>query len=201
MKSLISILLLLSFTVEAKNYILVGISGFGTRKDTEEFWQPSGAHDNLPRHKRISKTYKLVHYSKSKELDEVMSKIVCQGQKANGLIIMANSWGAGNAHKLMKKFEKKCNRGIDFLVMVDGVSKPLAPYGSFLKKPRAQKCVNFYQTMGAIRGTDIDSCKNHNFTRECVDREYGGVDCHIYTEWAGTNRGAQLILNYIDSNP
>ncbi|EQC49796.1 hypothetical protein M901_2019 [Bacteriovorax sp. DB6_IX] len=184
--------------VLAKDFITVGVSGFGTRR-AENYWQPSGAHDNLPT-SGAYKSYKLVHYAKKKELQQIVDNFECskgkKGRKDLGLIVMANSWGSYKAIKLTKMYKKACGEEIDLFIMVDGVKKPIAAQGI---RPKAKKCVNFYQTRGVVRGKAIKGCENHDMTKYCYDSD-SGVQCHIRVEWSGTADGAQIIRDYIYSN-
>lgn len=175
----------------AKDYVLVGVSGFGTRR-AENAWQPSGAHENLPY--AGYKRFELVHYSKKSELQAVVDEFKCTYKKASrpnlGLIIMANSWGSGKAIKLSKMFEKQCDETADLFVMVDGFKKPFLPQG---RKPVAKRCINYYQTKGLIRGKSIKGCNNNDLTKKLCPKGVGGIECHIKVEWSGTARGSKII--------
>lgn len=178
---------------QANSYIVVGISGFGTRRPDNP-WQPSGAHENLPFVSAVEKTYRLVHYSKKKEVDEVLENFRCsgasQGRPNLGLILVINSWGAGLGDKLARRYEKECGTKADVVVLVDGVAKPV---GAFSKKIPSKQCLNYYQTKGLVRGRSIEGCDNKNLTRECERYGYGPVQCHIYVEWEGTSRAQRLL--------
>lgn len=182
-------------TTAPESYIVVGVSGFGTRRP-ENAWQPSGAHENLPLVSSVEKTYRLVHFAKKSELDEVMDEFSCsKGKQARdglGLVLVINSWGAGVAHKLAVRYHKECGRLVDHVVLVDGVAKPVGP---FRKSFPTLSCLNFYQTKGVIRGRAIDGCKNQNLTPLCEQQGRGAIDCHIYVEWEGTARARAILEN------
>ena len=174
-----------------QRYILVGVSGFGTGEDGEG--QPSGAHDNLPILANVAETYRLTHGGPSEKLDEVMANFQCQAghQKAEnlGLIIMANSWGAGKATKLAKRYAEECGQEVELFVMVDGINKPIPT--SFSKTPKARRCINYYQRSSTLKGNEIKGCENHDLSYQC---QSGGLaHCHIEVEWAGTGLGADEI--------
>jgi len=195
---LLSLTCIIATQTLAKQYITVGVSGFGTRR-AENYWQPSGAHDNLPTNSAY-KSYKLVHYAKKKELKEIINNFNCKkgskGRKDLGLIVMANSWGSYKAIKLTKMYKKACGEEIDLFIMVDGVKKPLLAQGI---RPKAKSCINFYQTRGMVRGKAIKGCENHDYTKKCYKSD-SAVQCHIRVEWAGTNTGRRIINQYIYNN-
>ncbi len=178
---------------QPNSYIVVGISGFGTRRPDKP-WQPSGAHENLPLVSAVEKSYRLVHYSKKKEVDEVLENFRCrggrQGSQDLGLVLVINSWGAGLGYKLASRYEKECGRKTDVVVLVDGVAKPI---GAFSKRIPSKQCLNYYQTKGLVRGRSIEGCDNKNLTQECERFGYGPVQCHIYVEWEGTSRAQRLL--------
>lgn len=188
---IIGILLLLSSYSEAKEYVVVGVSGFGTRKE-ENAWQPSGAHENLPYYGNIRARFELVHYAKNPELENILNEFNCREGKSDpnlGLLIIANSWGSGKAHKLAKMYQRKCGDLVDAFYLVDGVSKPI---GAFNKDIPAKVCKNYYQTRGAVRGTAVRNCENTNMTNECdPNGAESAVQCHIFVEWEGTERAAR----------
>ncbi|OIQ16116.1 MAG: hypothetical protein BM556_15770 [Bacteriovorax sp. MedPE-SWde] len=197
MKSfLISLLCLVTFSeVIAKDFVLVGVAGYGTRRPGNE-WQPSGAHENLP-YGNAYKRFELVHYAKKKELKAIISEFNCKDGKQQsdlGLIVMANSWGSGKGIKLTKMYKKACGRKADLFIMVDGFKKPLLPQG---RKPVADKCYNFYQTKGIIHGKKIKTCVNYDLTDRRCPKGVGGIECHIRVEWTGTAYGADIINDYI----
>lgn len=190
--------MLISAYSEAKDFVLVGISGFGTRRP-ENAWQPSGAHENLPSYGKIFARHELVHYAKKDELRDILNDFECrngkQGRSDLGLIILANSWGSGTGHKLAKMYQKKCGQLVEAFYLVDGVAKPI---GSFKRDIPAKTCINFYQRKGAVRGTAQNNCTNTNYTDECERKGYGAVQCHIYVEWLGTELAAKhMIRNYL----
>ncbi len=199
MKNLIiftTLIFLISAISEAKDYVLVGISGFGTRK-AENAWQPSGAHENLPYKGRILARHELVHYAKNSELREVLETFEChkgkQEKEELGLIIMVNSWGSGKALNLAKMYQKECGQKIDALYMIDGVAKPI---GSFRREIPAKACRNYYQTKGMVRGTAQRNCENFDLTKRCEISGYNkGVDCHIYVEWKATEMAADHMMS------
>lgn len=178
-----------------ERFIVVGVSGYGTGEDGEG--EPSGAHDNLPMSADIAGTYRLTHGAKNSQLDEVLANFNCsngaQGTERLGLIIMANSWGAGKGNKLAKRYKEKCGREVELFVMVDGIAKPIpTAYG---KRPPSRRCVNYYQTRSTLRGKSIEGCENHDLEDRCTS---GGLaNCHIETEWIGTAMGAELIRDLI----
>lgn len=175
------------------SYIVVGVSGFGTRTP-DRAWQPSGAHDNLPEVSAVEKTYRLVHYAKKNEVSEVLENFRCSKGKQNakdlGLVVMINSWGSNVGYQLVKRYESECGRKADYVVMVDGVSKPI---GAFSKKIPAQRCLNYYQTKGFIHGKALEGCENKNLTQDCDDMGLSPVKCHIYVEWDGTSSARRLL--------
>lgn len=176
-------------------FILVGISGYGTGEDGRG--QPSGAHDNLPqKNPRIAATFKLTHKAKRKNFDSIIENFQCeqgsQGATRLGLVIMANSWGAGKAEKFARAYEQSCGRKASLVVMVDGVGKPLY---SFKKRPASEMCVNYYQTRSTIHGGPIEGCENINLGGICL--KAGLADCHIAVEWDGTARGAATIEAFL----
>lgn len=178
-----------------KCFILVGVSGFGTNEEGNA--QPSGAHDNLPFEQEIAATYKITHGAKNKRLDEVLAPFNCkegkQGQSQLALIIMANSWGAGKATKLARRYQKQCGKVAELFVMVDGINKPLPT--SFSQRPPALRCVNYYQDYSTLHGREIQGCENHNLRDSC--QSGGMANCHITVEWEGTAEGADLISRTI----
>ena len=184
-------------SVRPERYIVVGVSGFGTRRP-ENAWQPSAVHERLPSHYRIENSYKLVHFANQSEVNEVLEEFQCHDGKQNrkdlGLIIMANSWGSSKALKLAKKYSKLCGRSSDLFFMIDGVRKPLFANGT---KPKAQQCFSFYQRKGLVRGKAIKGCTNVDFTKKCNDMGYGAVNCHIYVEWEGARRASQLVNRFL----
>ncbi len=191
---------MLVFTLNtfAKDYVVVGVSGFGTRKPGHE-WQPSGAHDLLPRTGKIYSRFELVHYAKTSELQSVIDEFDCEDgkqKKSNlGLIILANSWGSNNGYKLAKMYQKQCGQLTDVFYLVDGVAKPI---GAFNKKIPAKQCFNAYQRKGAVRGNEIEGCVNYNFTKTCEKYGYKGTQCHIMTEWDGCKQFANhMNLNFL----
>lgn len=198
MKNLITLaalLFLINSFVEAKDYVLVGVSGFGTRRP-ENAWQPSGAHENLPSRGKIFSRHELVHYAKTHELRAILEEFECsngkKGREDLGLILLVNSWGSGKGHKLAKMYKKECGDLVDAFYLIDGVSKPI---GAFKRDIPAKVCRNFYQTKGAVRGRAQDNCTNFDLTRECDISGYkSGVDCHIYTEWQGSERAADHMM-------
>ena len=201
MKSMLMIFctILISQTM-AKDYIVVGVSGFGTNKTNQS--QPSGAHDFLPifAYGKVSNHYKLLHYSSNKELRNVISEFNCSNKKQYsnlGLIVMANSWGSGKAISLTKMYKKTCGRQADLFVMIDGVKKPYLAQG---KKPYATRCINYFQTKGIIRGKSIKGCENNDITSNACDSKDSGINCHIKVEWAGASYGRDRIRNFIRNN-
>lgn len=186
--------LLLGFSIEAKEFVVVGVSGFGTRRP-DNAWQPSGAHENLPYSGRIAARFELVHYAKTSELKEILKEFECEKgikQDRKGMIILANSWGSGKAHKLAKMYQKECGEKVDAFYLIDGVSKPI---GAFKRDIPAKVCKNYYQTKGAVRGTDQNNCENYNLTKDCERYGYGAVQCHIHVEWEGSERAAKHMRN------
>lgn len=179
-----------------RKFVLVGVSGFGTGENGKG--QPSGAHDNLPNDELISSTIRITHKTSSKELRAIATSI-CGGRTPSGvekpgLMIMANSWGAGAAGRLSKIYEETCREPVELFVMVDGVSKPIGPYR---KLPTARRCINYYQRLSTVRGNTIEGCENHDLSPSCSG---GGVaTCHIEVEWMGSARGAQEILKTVSS--
>ncbi|MCR9203689.1 MAG: hypothetical protein NXH75_03865 [Halobacteriovoraceae bacterium] len=190
--------LILGFAVEAKEFVVVGVSGFGTRKP-DNAWQPSGAHEKLPYSGKIAARFELVHYAKTRELKEILKEFECEKgikQDNKGMVILANSWGSGKAHKLAKMYLKKCGEMVDAFYLVDGVTKPI---GAFKRDIPAKVCINYYQTKGVVRGTDQKNCVNHNLTKECEARNYSAVQCHIHVEWEGAERSANhMRQNYLN---
>lgn len=195
-------ILLLSFLLTtqafAKDYIVVGVAGFATKKEGRG--QPSGVHDNLPtRASNIRQSFKLVHFSKKAELQEVIDQFDCidgkQREPNLGLIVMINSWGAGNGFKLTQMYQEQCGRIADAAYLVDGVSKPIGP---FSKAPIAKKCVSYYQTKGAVHGKAIEGCYSEDYTNRCEKLGYGPIQCHIAVEWWGSARAAdELKLSFL----
>lgn len=199
MKNLIvlaALLFLVNAYTEAKDYVLVGVSGFGTRRP-ENAWQPSGAHENLPSYGKIFARHELVHYAKKKELAAILEDFDCKDgfQKRTdlGLIILANSWGSGKAHKLAKMYQKECGQLVEIFYLIDGVSKPI---GSFKRDIPAKKCINYYQRKGAVRGTAQNNCSNTDYTDDCERLGYGAVQCHIYVEWKGSELAAKHMRKH-----
>jgi len=183
-------LLLSGVATAASRYVVVGVSGYGTGRDGRG--QPSGAHANLPQDSQFE-VHQLVHKASPAELSEVLQSFRCsngtQAEADLGLMIMANSWGAGKAVKLAQMYQAQCGRLPALFVMIDGVSKPI---GSFRKAIPAQRCVNFYQTASTIRGAAINGCENTDLTPVCGGR--GGLaTCHIMVEWEGSQRGSSLL--------
>jgi hypothetical protein len=178
-----------------ERFIVVGVSGFGTNEEGDG--EPSGAHDNLPLMSEIAGTYRLTHGANNARLDEVLSNFNCsggvQGTENLGLIIMANSWGAGKANKLARRYQERCGREVELFVMVDGINKPIpTAYG---KRPPARRCVNYYQRRSTLIGRAIEGCENHDLSQSCQD---GGIaECHIEVEWRGSALGAQLIRDQV----
>lgn len=200
-KLLFSLIISLFVTqATARNYILVGVSGFGTNNTTNS--QPSGAHDLLPdsAYGKISNTYKLIHFSPKKDLKEVINEFDCKNGKQEmdlGLIIMANSWGSSKGIKLSKMYKKSCSRGVDLFIMIDGVKKPIGAQG---RRPKAKRCINYYQTIGLIRGKPIKGCKNHDLTKAACQNVKNGIECHIEVEWQGATNGSKEIKKFIKNN-
>ncbi|GAB4011951.1 MAG: hypothetical protein Fur0010_07190 [Bdellovibrio sp.] len=184
--------------VQAKDYIVVGVAGFATKKEGRG--QPSGVHDHLPIHsKNVRQYFKLVHFSNKKELQEVVDQFDCregvQPDKNLGLILMINSWGAGNGEKLAEMYFKQCGRKADVVYLIDGVAKPIGP---FKRAPIAHKCFSFYQTKGVVHGEAINGCESTNYTEQCEHNNYGPIQCHIAVEWWGAQRAEREILkNYL----
>lgn len=199
MKNLITLavlLFLINSIAEAKDYVLVGISGFGTRRP-ENAWQPSGAHENLPSRGKIFSRHELVHYAKTRELQSILDEFECsdgkKGRDDLGLILLVNSWGSGKGHKLAKMYQEQCGDKVDAFYLVDGVAKPI---GAFKRDIAAKYCRNYYQTKGAVRGQAQDNCTNFDMTRECDISGYEkGVDCHIFVEWRGSEDAATHMIN------
>ena len=202
----IIIVILLSWLIVCENaysseapdsFIVVGISGFGTRRP-DQAWQPSGAHENLPIVSAVEKTYRLVHFAKSSELDAVVENFKCRNgaQKRTdlGLVLVINSWGAGIGNKLAKRYTKECGREVDYVVLVDGVAKPI---GAYSRSFPARNCTNFYQTRGLVHGRAIKNCQNHNLTPSCEKLGLGPVECHIFVEWEGTARAQRTLENIL----
>lgn len=194
--TLLALLFLISSYSEAKDYVVVGISGFGTRR-TENAWQPSGAHENLPHRGRIYARHELVHYAKTRELREILEVFECsdgkKGRDDLGLLLLVNSWGSGKAHKLAKMYQKQCGELVDAFYLIDGVAKPI---GAFKRDIPAKVCRNYYQTKGMVRGTAQDNCQNFDLTPQCDISGYEkGVDCHIFVEWRGSEHAADHMLN------
>ncbi len=193
-----ALLFLISAYTDAKDYVLVGVSGFGTRRP-DNAWQPSGAHENLPRFGNIYARHELVHYAKTRELRAILEDFDCQDgvqrKRDLGLIIVANSWGSGEGHKLAKMYQKNCGQLVEAFYLVDGVAKPI---GSFKRDIPAKTCFNYYQRKGAVRGTAQDNCANTDYTNQCESRGYGAVQCHIWVEWLGTELAAEhMMKNYL----
>jgi hypothetical protein len=199
--TLLALLFLISSYTEAKDYVVVGISGFGTRRP-ENAWQPSGAHENLPDYGNIFARHELVHYAKKRELQEIIDYFNCKdglkGRQDLGLLILVNSWGSGKAHKLAKMYNKQCGELVDSFYIVDGVSKPI---GAFKREVPAKECRNYYQTKGLVRGTDIPGCENHDLTKQCdITGHSGGVECHIFVEWRGSKVARDHMLrNFLNT--
>lgn len=175
-----------------ERYVVVGVSGFGTDRDGKG--QPSGAHDNLPVDRvHITETVLLTYHADKQELHSVLTRFQCdrgmQGESDLGLMIMANSWGAGKAVKLAKLYSETCGRSADLFVMVDGVAQPLS---SWKKAPIAKRCVNYYQRRSTVHGGAIEGCINHDVSSVC-GRDAGVATCHIIIEWDATTRGASLM--------
>jgi hypothetical protein len=190
-------ILLCTKSIFAKDYVVVGISGFGTNRSAKNS-QDSGAHNNLPYSGNIYKRIELVHNASNKEMLKVLNLFNCKNGKKRqniGFLIMVNSWGARKANQLAKQFEKKCGEKVDAFYMIDGVSKPL---GAYSKKPSANKCYNYYQTKGLVRGNEIIGCKNKNLTQKCGNA--GGIECHILTEWEGTYMARSHMIDNFLSN-
>ena len=128
-------------------YVVVGVSGLGTDRDGKG--QPSGAHDNMPVDRsHIFQTILLTYHANKNELEGALRDFRCdsgsQVEENLGLMIMANSWGAGKGCKLAKLYNETCGREVDLFVLVDGVSQPTA---SWKKKAITQRCVNYYQRL------------------------------------------------------
>ncbi|MEC7275111.1 MAG: hypothetical protein VXV96_02235 [Bdellovibrionota bacterium] len=199
MKKLTSVFLfLLCAATLATEYVVVGVSGFGTRKP-ENAWQPSAAHDLLPTMGKIYSQHKIVHYAKTVELQEIVDEFECNEGKQQRddlkLIVLVNSWGSGKGHKLAQMYKKQCGQLAEAFYIVDGVKKPIGP---FKKKILANSCYNIYQRKGAVRGNKIKGCENINLTSECDVLGYGGVKCHIHAEWTGGQHFADHMReNYL----
>lgn len=191
-------LLILSFVLSAnamaKDYIVLGISGFGTAREGKG--QPSGVHDNLPIHgSNVRQYFKLVHKASTKELQEVIDQFDCRnGKQADpqlGFILMVNSWGAPKGYKISEMYQKQCGRKIDIAYSIDGVTKPIGP---FKKAPIAQQCFSYYQSKGAIHGVALNGCTNVEYTDSCNRSSYGPIQCHIAVEWWGSERAKNELL-------
>lgn len=179
-----------------KQYIMVAVSGFGTRRPDRP-WQPSGVHERIPVHADLVQSYELVHYAKKNELEAIVEEFQCRdGKKGRdlGLIITANSWGSSKAYKLAKLYQKKCSDKADLFYVIDGVAKPI---GAFGKTPPAKKCFSFYQRKGLVRGKAIDGCLNEDYTSLCKKRGLGPVQCHIHVEWEGASRARSEIIKFL----
>lgn len=196
MKCLFIILsFVISFQLSAKEFIVVGISGFATKRDGKG--QPSGVHDHLPIHSKFVRNYfKLVHFSKKSELQEVIDQFNCRDGKQTennlGLILMINSWGAKNGERLAQMYFDQCSQKAEVAYIIDGVAKPI---GAFGKAPIAKKCFSFYQTKGAVRGKAIEGCHSEDYTEKCERAGLGPVQCHISVEWWGSQRAEREINN------
>jgi len=188
----ITFFILAALSINAKEYVLVGISGFGTRDSNDVFWQPSGAHENLPY--GSYKRFELVHYSKKAALQNVIDVFQCHLKKESrpdlGLIVIANSWGSRKALKLSEMFNRQCKDRTELFIMVDGYKKPFLPQN---KKPVAKKCLNYYQTKGVVRGMSIKGCQNYDLTKKMCPPHVKGIECHINIEWEGTKRAKEMI--------
>lgn len=189
---------LISASTLAKDYVVVGISGFGTRRP-ENAWQPSGAHERLPYSGKIAARFELVHYAKTNELNEILNEFICEkGIKEDnkGLILMVNSWGSNKGLKLAKMYQKKCGEKVDAFYLIDGVAKPI---GAFKKDIPAKFCRNYYQTRGVVRGTAQNNCENFDLTDDCARNGItSAVNCHIHVEWTGASKSAQhMRSNFI----
>jgi len=193
-KTLFLLTLLLSIETLAKDYVVVGVAGFGTGRPGEG-GQISGVHDFLPN--TAYAAYKLVHYAKDSELQEVIDEFKCTAgiqQKENlGLIIMANSWGAGNAVKLADMYSKQCGNLTELFVMIEGIGKF---FDKKTKSAKVKRCINYYQTKDIIRGNEMDGCENIDMTYSCT--LVGGLYCHVEVEWnASIDAKYEIIRNYL----
>jgi len=182
----------------SERFIVVGVSGFGTNEEGDG--EPSGAHDNLPVMGEIAGTYRLTHGARQARLNEVLANFNCsagqQGTPNLGLIIMANSWGAGKANKLARQYQERCGREVELFVMVDGINKPIPT--AFGRRPPSRRCVNYYQRRSTLIGKAIEGCENHDLGESCQD---GGIaECHIEVEWRGSAMGAELIEERVLGN-
>lgn len=177
-------------------YVVVGVSGFGTGPDGKG--QPSGAHDNLPLQRgAIASVHRLTHSGSRTEYQEILAPFQCvSGQQASGdhrLIIMANSWGAGRGVDLARRYQRECGRQVELFIMVDGIQRHTT--FSFGTKPPAVRCLNYYQRLSTVRGRAIEGCENEDMSNEC---QRGGLgDCHIQIEWDGTALGEGHILETV----
>ena len=177
---------------DERRFVLIGVSGFGTGEDGKG--QPSGVHDNLPSHERISSTLRITHGTSEKRLREIVNNIcggrTSTGVKPPGLMIMANSWGAGAATKLSRIYQETCGEPVELFVMVDGVKKPIGPH---TKPPVAKRCINYYERRSTVRGNAIVGCENQDLSNTCSGG--GMATCHIEVEWEGSSRGAREVLS------
>ena len=194
MTKILALMLMLTTSYAfSKDYVLVGVSGYGTGENGKG--QPSAAHYYLPPHKRIVETHKLVHQVSSKDLDALVESLNCREPNAPGLIIMANSWGSTQAHKLSVKYEELCGTPVDLFIMIDGVKKPIGP---FKKTPVANKCINYYQRKSTIKGGPIEGCDNYDLSATCEKAKVAA--CHIDIEWLGGSKGASDIYDFLFQN-
>lgn len=184
-----------SIETPIKRYVVVGVSGFGTNEEGNG--QPSGAHELLPVMTEIAARYELTHGAKNRRLDEVLENFNCtnriQGSENLGLIIMANSWGAGKAAKLARRYEQRCGQQVELFIMVDGINKPIPT--SYGRRPPSRRCVNYYQDYSTLHGKEIEGCENHNLREACLSG--GMANCHITVEWEGARNGAELITRIV----
>ncbi len=190
------------------SYLLVAVSGFKTgrdKADSENIFsnkigkgsEDSGVWSNInKRHKKISNTVYLTHYSKNSELDSVMRLTLDENgecKKSQGLIMMVNSWGAKMSQKLAERYLKKCGTLPDLTILVDGILKPTT--AAYTDSILAFNCVNYYQLVSKLHGNTIENCKNHEVG---FNRKSDLFNAHIETEWYGSDKAQQLIEKYLN---
>jgi len=175
-------MLLVSPTFAESRYVHVAVSGLGTKADGTG--QASGIHDYTPSHLAIQQTYKVVHGVGQSKLKEIVQSLKCKTSEAKKLIITANSWGADAAYRLALLYKKHCHQTVEIFGLVDGVAKPLSPFNKVIP---AKKCLNYFQTMGPLRGKKLEGCENIDMTESICGhiQEKITFDCHINAEWYG----------------
>lgn len=195
-------------TADSSKFIVIGVAGFSTKKENPENLESNllsrRGHDSgawslpLPRNShRIEKTLFLTHHRINGEMRQILQLFSKGEQGCNpdlGLILVGNSWGSAKTQRIAAAYADHCGKPADLVIITDGILKPLMI--PFSRPIVAETCINFYQVISRLNGTEIEGCENILVDESAVALN-GNFAAHFHIGWRTPRYVRELIQSYL----